>query len=91
MVDRNSDHDIEAASEGDRYTSVSVVSNNNDSSNERSVPTTVELNLTLTMKSIDASTDLQGQLELAKKEIARLKYQISNIAERSAEKSRLAG
>jgi hypothetical protein len=90
MVDRNSDHDVEAASKGESYTFVSVVSNNNDSSDERSVPTSVELDMTTTTKSIDASTDLQGQLELAKKEIARLKYQISNIAERSAEMSRLA-
>jgi hypothetical protein len=84
MVDRNSDHDVEAASEGERYTFVSVVSNNNDSSDERSVPTSVELDMTTTTKSIDASTDLQGQLELAKKEIARLKYHLSNFSERLA-------
>jgi hypothetical protein len=40
--------------------------------------------MTTTTKSIDASTDLQGQLELAKKEIARLKYHLSNFSERLA-------
>jgi hypothetical protein len=84
MVDRYSEHDVEAASEGDGYAFVSVESNNSNASCELRVPTSVEFDPTTTLTSNDASSDLQGQLELAKKEIARLKYQISNIAERSA-------
>lgn len=84
MVDRYSEHDVEAASEGDGYAFVSVESNNNNASGELRVPASVEFDLTATLTSNDASSDLQGQLELARNEIARLKYQISNIAERSA-------
>lgn len=84
MVDRYSEHDVEAASEGDGYAFVSVESNNNNASGELRVPDSVEFDLTATLTSNDASSDLQGQLELARNEIARLKYQISNIAERSA-------
>jgi hypothetical protein len=84
MVDRYSEHDVEAASEGDGYAFVSVESNNNNASGELRVPTSVEFDLTATLTSNDATSDLQGQLELARNEIARLKYQISNIAERSA-------
>jgi hypothetical protein len=84
MVDRYSEHDVEAASEGDGYAFLSVESNNNNASGERRIPTSVEFDLTATLTSNDASSDLQGQLELARMEIARLKYQISNIAERSA-------
>ena len=84
MVDRYSEHDVEAASEGDGYAFVSVESNNNNASGELRVPESVEFDLTATLTSNDASSVLQGQLELARNEIARLKYQISNIAERSA-------
>lgn len=84
MVDRYSEHDVEAASEGDGYAFVSVESNNNNASGELRVPASVEFDLTATLTSNDASSVLQGQLELARNEIARLKYQISNIAERSA-------
>jgi hypothetical protein len=84
MVDRYSEHDVEAASEGDGYAFVSVESNNNNASGELRVPASVEFDLTATLTSNDASSDLQGQLELARNEIARLKYQISNIVERSA-------
>ena len=84
MVDRYSEHDVEAASEGDGYAFVSVESNNNTASGELRVPDSVEFDLTATLTSNDASSVLQGQLELARNEIARLKYQISNIAERSA-------
>lgn len=84
MVDRYSEHDVEAASEGDGYAFVSVESNNNNASGELRVPDSVEFDLTATLTSNDASSVLQGQLELARNEIARLKYQISNIAERSA-------
>jgi hypothetical protein len=84
MVDRYSEHDVEAASEGDGYAFLSVESNNNNASGERRIPTSVEFDLTATLTSNDASSDLQGQLELARMEIARLKYQISNIAEQSA-------
>ena len=84
MVDRYSEHDVEAASEGDGYAFLSVESNNNNASGERRIPTSVEFDLTATLTSNDASSDLQGQLELARMEIARLTYQISNIAERSA-------
>jgi len=84
MVDRYSEHDVEAASEGDGYAFVSIESNNNNASGELRVPTSVEFDLTTALTSNDESSDLQGQLELARKEIVRLKYQISNIAERSA-------
>jgi hypothetical protein len=46
MVDRYSEHDVEAASEGDGYAFVSVESNNNNASGELRVPTSVEFDLT---------------------------------------------
>lgn len=78
MVDRYSEHDVEAREENG-YAVVSVESNNNASSQ---VPTSVEF--PLLTNTDDASSDLQGQLELALKEIARLKCQISTITEQSA-------
>lgn len=78
MVDRYSEHDVEAREENG-YAVVSAESNNNASSR---VPTSVEF--PLLTNTDDASSDLQGQLELALKEIARLKCQISTITEQSA-------
>jgi len=80
MVDRYSEHDVEA-SEGEGYAFISSL----ESGKGGRVPTSVEFDLASTTTPTNyASSDLQGQLELARKEIELLKFQISNITEQSA-------
>ena len=85
MVDRWWDGDEEVGVdtiEGDGYAFVSSVSS------EKAlplIPASVEFDSASSSTSNDASSDLQCQLELARKEIERLKFQIiNNNAGRSA-------